>query len=66
MVGDSGGNGTLAADPVAQEKEPEHVDVRILYHCTVETIVKDNQWTLPPVISGHARVRITLSCSLIL
>ena len=66
MVGDSGGNGTLAADPVAQEKEPEHVDVRILYHCMAETIVKDNQWTLPRVISDHVRVSIRLSYSLIL
>lgn len=66
MVGDSGGNGTLAADPVAQEKEPEHVDVRILYHCMAETIVKDNQWTLPRVISGHAQVNIRLAYCLIL
>ena len=66
MVGDSGGNGILAADPVVQEKEPEHVDVRILYHCMAETIVKDNQWTLPRVISDHVRVSIRLSYSLIL
>ena len=58
VVGHSGGNGSLVADPVDQEKEPEHVDVRIQYHCMAAETVKDNQRTLPRVISGRARVSI--------
>ena len=52
----NGDSGTRAAGHVVQEKEQGHVDVRILYHCTVVRTVPDRQQTLLPAILGPVQV----------